>query len=102
MNEYEIDEAIDLLTRVDSPLAPYARYLGSWRDIINSNSDGWPYWKVGHHAANRLSEMLNCAVNYHRGHGSAEPDVDDARKAISSIKAAATRHGLPQPSADGV
>lgn len=102
MNEYDIDNTIDTLSRVGSPLAPYARYLGSWRDVINSNSDGWPFWKVGHQAANKLSEVLDAAMSHHRGRLSSEPSVEDARKAVTPIKSAATRHGLPQPHAAGV
>jgi hypothetical protein len=102
MNEFDIDNTIASLEKMGSPLAPYARYLGSWRDVINSNSDGWPFWKVGHQAASKLSVVLDDAMSFYRGRLSAEPSVDDARKALAPIRSAATRHGLPQPHAVGV
>ena len=102
MNEFDIDNAIDTLGRVGSPLAPYARYLGSWRDVINANSDGWPFWKVGHQAASKLCGIIDEAMSHHRGRLPSEPSVEDARKAVSSIRSAATRHGLPQPHAVGL
>jgi hypothetical protein len=103
MNEYDIDDAIHVLEEQNSPLAPYARYLGSWRDIINDNSDGWPYWKVGHHAANGLSDTLDRALRaYRTGRLDEYPSMDEVRRTLSPIKAAATRNGLPQPYADGL
>lgn len=104
MNESDIDDAIRILSDAGSPIAPYAEYLGEWRDIINDNSDGWVYWRVGHNAANKLCEQVEAALNYHRGWANreGEPSVEAVRRTLAPIKAAATRHGLPQPSEVGV
>lgn len=99
MNEHEIDEAIYHLERVGSPMAKFARYLGAWRDVINSKSDGWAHWRSGTKPADRLSDIVKRAVDASRGYGRevAAPTEQEALKALAPIRSAATRHKFDAP-----
>lgn len=97
MNEGEIDRAIDLLGSHAPDYLPYAVFLGEWRDIVNQNSDGWPYWKAGSRAAGKLMELLDQAVQATFRSGVDYPDLEAFPKSLTPIKAAATKHGLQRP-----
>ena len=90
MNEYEIDDAVRILA--DTPLEPYARYLAAWRDFVNSNSDGWPYWSGGSKPASSLMEVLSTAVN-------AAYRNRDAGAAMQPYRAATAGFSAPVPPA---
>lgn len=96
MNEYEIDDALDMLRAHAPELAPYAKYLADWRDTVNENSDGWPYWKAGRSCAVKLMEAVHGATLALRTSKPLPPEEDFA-KALRPIKAAATRLKLPAP-----
>lgn len=97
MNEYDIDDAVRVLEQVDSPTLRYAQYLSDWRDIINNNSDGWPYWKVGTGAAQKLMAAVSQAVDAAARGSDNEPSDKELRAAVTQIKSAATRRGLDVP-----
>lgn len=101
MNEYDIDDTVRLIHDRHPRFYPYARYLSDWRDIVNRNSDGWPYWSGGSRPARKLMELLDQTVRALRGwpadRGATLPDEKDLRKALAPIKACATRHKLPVP-----
>lgn len=96
LNSYEIDELADLLGTYAPEIAPYAVYLRDWRDTVNANSDGWAYWRGGTRPAQKLCELLSGARGALRGHGEM-PTEADLKKALSPIKAAATKNNLPAP-----
>lgn len=97
MNDSEIDEALDV-TRDRAPeYLPYVKYLSDWRDIINQNSDGWPYWKAGYHCASRLMELTSQLMDGFRDRGTPRPKVKEFDRALTPIKSCATRHKLPVP-----
>lgn len=57
MNEYEID-MFETRFQYHPTLGPAARTLGKYVDVINRNSDGWPYWEAGGRAAGQLMGIL--------------------------------------------
>jgi hypothetical protein len=101
MNHVDIDEALALCERHHPAIAPYARYLRDWRDIVDRNSDGWHSWPGGSRAARGLCALLQQAVNATRRRGVYPPiEVPDASlfaRTLGPIKACATRRGLPLP-----
>lgn len=97
MNEHDIDHALDVLRERAPEAAPFAKYLSDWKDTINSNSDGWAYWKAGRGAADKLSVLVEQAMFVARGRGGPMPTADQFKRSLSPIKAAATRHGLTAP-----
>lgn len=99
LNEHEIDDAYDTLSAHAPEAAPYARYLRDWKDVVNSNSDGWAYWKSGSRPADGLGTLVKQAVDSLRGRG-AMPSETDFKKSLSPIKAAATRFKLEAPTLD--
>lgn len=42
-------------------LGPAARFLQEYKDLINSNSDGWCYWRYGTKCADSLCGILHNA-----------------------------------------
>ena len=110
-NEMEIEEICGLLRSTgDTDLMGYALVLAHWVNVINSHSDGWPYWRSGTSCADRLSDLLCRAAGRdyqwnrenHRGQtyirpGQWRPDPAEVDKAIRPMKACATRHKLPSP-----
>lgn len=99
LNESELEE-LAFRSRGTS-FEPYADFLLQWRDIVNRNSDGWCYWAGGTRPAAKLSELLTTALPRFRGRDSAMvlagPELEALKRALSPIKACATRHKLPQP-----
>lgn len=101
MNEGEIDQMVEF-TKYDAPeFAPYAQYLSDWRDIVNENSDGWPYWSAGTGCAEKLMGALQALKNSYR-HGEDAPDDSLFRRALTPIKSLATRKNLPAPTLESV
>jgi len=96
MNEYEIDEAARIIEHHAPELYPYAKYLSDWRDTVNGNSDGWPYWKAGSSCAAKLMELVTQATNSIRGRGEM-PSESLFKKALTPIKSAATKFKLSAP-----
>lgn len=96
LNEYDIDEILDI-TRHDYPeIEPYAQFLYDWKEAVNSNSDGWPYWKAGRNAADKLADLLEGVKTARFGRGTI-PTEAQLKKALTPIRAAATRHNLTAP-----
>jgi hypothetical protein len=103
MNEAEIDQAKEVYAERAPDLYPFAKFLADWRDVVNSSSDGWPYWKAGGGAAERLMTLLQQGMNCLRGRGGEMPTVDQLRKTLTPIRSLATKHNLTAPTlADGV
>lgn len=102
MNEYEIDHAAEMIDNRAPEFSKYAKYLSDWRTVVNENSDGWPYWKVGGRAAEGLMGLVQRVTNVIAGRGGEMPTEAEFRKAISKIKSAATKHGLNAPVLDDV
>ena len=110
-NEMEIEEICALLERTgDKQLMDYALVMGHWVNVVNSNSDGWPYWRAGASCADKFSDLLCRAAGRdytwnrenHRGQtyirpGQWRPDPAEIDKAIRPMKACATKHKLPSP-----
>lgn len=100
MNEGEIDEALDIVGARAQEYLPYVQYLSDWRDVVNQNSDGWPYWKAGAACASKLMDLVKDLMNFIRYHyGSTEkaPSLKAFQAALTPIKSCATRHKLPVP-----
>lgn len=95
MNSMEIDEAVDTLTRRNSPVLRYAHYLATWRDIVDAHSDGWHSWPGGARAAEGLQRLVQQEVAHRR------PLFSELNRALAPIKACATRRGLPHPILNG-
>jgi hypothetical protein len=96
MNEYEVDEILDLTQRQFPQFEPYAQFLYDWKETINNNSDGWAYWKAGRGAADKLVALLNDVKMSTFGRAKL-PTEAQLKKALTPIRSAATRHGLPAP-----
>ena len=100
MNESEIDQALDLVESNAPEYLPYVRFLSDWRETINQNSDGWPYWAAGARCASRLMQLTSQLMMSIRGYGGinvARPEIKQFVKALAPIKSCATRHKLPVP-----
>lgn len=100
MNEFEIEQALEIVRAHAPKYLPYVEYLSDWRDIINQNSDGWAYWRGGTKPASKLMDLVNDLVVAIRGTGGRQggmPTVEEFQKALTPIKSAATRHKLPAP-----
>jgi len=96
MNEGEIDHAVEVFRERAPELLPYVQYLADWRDVVNENSDGWPYWQAGRKAADRLVALVSKGMDAIRGSGEM-PEASEMAKALAPIKSAATRFNLPKP-----
>jgi hypothetical protein len=88
-NQYEIEELNDRLKGTD--LGPWAATLLGWVEIVNRNSDGWPYWKAGGKAASKLADLLFKAAD---PWNPVEPTTAELKRALTPMKSLATRNGL--------
>ena len=61
MNESEIEYAVDCI-QDPAYLRDAAQFLLEFMDLINSISDGWPYWAYGTKCSSDLQEIVNNAV----------------------------------------
>ena len=102
-NEWDIQELVERARAIPA-LRPYASYLSQWVEIVNSNTDGWAYWKGGHRAANKLVTLLAASCPRYFGHPFPSvpplPTPAELTKAITPIKSCATRKKLPKPVLD--
>lgn len=92
-NECEIEDLCERAARLPE-VAPFARYLTAWVGIVNSNSDGWPYWRAGREAGCKLAALISAAL------GGAVVTRAQLTRAVGGIKAAASRqlrHGYTMP-----
>jgi hypothetical protein len=109
-NEYEIADILDGAAHApDKRVVAHALVLARWVNIVNQNSDGWPYWRAGAKAGEKLSDLLARAVGHHsrpdrdslpRGASWWDPYVPtDAewRATLTPMKTLATKRGLPSP-----
>lgn len=103
MNEWEIEEALRLAKTRPSvqEFLPYVQFLSDWKDVVNANSDGWPYWSGAVKVAKRLIVEVENLVHYIRYgiHAPTHlnvtvPDHKRFRSALSPIKGFATKHKL--------
>jgi hypothetical protein len=90
MNEYDITRAI--AERRTGIAGKAANYLNNYLRIVNSNSDGWGYWRAGTRAATSLCSFVE----------SKSDDEAAYSKAIRPIKSLCTRRNLPHPNEDGI
>lgn len=96
MNEHEIDQALEIVGQHAPEFLKYVKYLSDWRDTINQNSDGWPYWSAGTRPAGKLQDLVAQLMNSIRGRGVA-PSTKDLDRSLTPIKSFATRQKLPAP-----
>lgn len=104
MNEGEIDQALDLVNEAPE-YRRYVEYLSDWRHVINANSDGWCYWKIGSRCARKLEDLIQQLIEWIRYGGDSphrlpqppKPTPEAFRAALRPIKSFATRHKLPAP-----
>jgi hypothetical protein len=92
MNEYEIDEAAQRYAN-HPVLGPATRTLANLRDMTNSNSDGWPYWRKPASAAMRLCELVtrDGTAKYLFDDVREDATVAEYRKALAPVKSFRTR-----------
>ena len=96
MNQYDIDEAVQLLDN-DPVLGKAARFLRDFRDQVNGHSDGWAYWRAPVAAANQLMTLIEAGMAKKRGrYDQPEIEITDRAiaKAMGPIKSFMTRRGL--------
>jgi hypothetical protein len=79
LNEDDIDFAADRGV-------PGARVLQAFKNMVNENSDGWPYWRLATNASVALQKLVQ----------SGTADAPAIAKALVPIKSFCTRKGLPQ------
>lgn len=96
MNEHDIERMVFVAEQDAPEILPFAKYLADWVDIVNGNSDGWPYWKPASSCAGKLMELLNEARTSLRTRGELPPR-ELFVKSLSPIKRFATTKGIPQP-----
>lgn len=87
MNEYDIDEARQLLA-TDPVMGPAAKYLYDYKELINENSDGWPYWLAGRKCSDDLASLVDGAMKqarYGREGNYVAPTQAQVDKAIRKI-----------------
>jgi hypothetical protein len=89
MNQVEIEWAAS--QHHDCPnVRKGVRLLKRLMEAVNSQSDGWPYWKAPAQAAEKLTALLQSAGNLQCGtHG--RISAADLRKAITPIRSMVIR-----------
>ncbi len=66
-----------------------ARFLGRFRGLVNSVSDGWAHWSAPVKACRKVFEVLE--------DGDGRPTEADVKKALTPVKAFCTKHKLTIP-----
>lgn len=95
MNTWDIDRA--MADHAKHPvLGPATRMLGVFRDTVNQNSDGWPYWTAARKAASKLMYLIEVG-DTNRGRTATEAEF---KKAQTPLKTFCTKHNLPFPRLD--
>lgn len=87
MNSSEVEEAV-VQFRDNPVLAPAARYLDAFRELIDDNSDGWAYWSYGTKCANDLCKILYDARGQFYGSTRyyVPPTAEQVKKAVQKIR----------------
>jgi hypothetical protein len=83
MNEWEIKETM-VRYRNHAVLSKATRFLDAFKDQVNLNSDGWPYWSQPVKSAAKLMQLIE------------NPDTAteaNFRKALMPIRSFYTRKG---------
>lgn len=97
MNEHEIDDALRHW-RDHDVLGPASQTLSNLRDVVNRNSDGWPYWNAPAKAATRLMQLIvgDPHSRWGEDHFGERPDATEAalKAAYTPIRSFLTRQGL--------
>ncbi len=90
-----VEDAVVLFRR-DPVLGPAALALQAYKDAMNGMSDGWAYWSRGRKPTEKLQTIIEDAMlARHRNHPRREWTEADVRKALTPMKSAATRLGIP-------
>ncbi|WP_456718042.1 MULTISPECIES: hypothetical protein [unclassified Bradyrhizobium] len=97
MNEAEIDNAVEVIKERAPQFYKYAKYLADWRDVVNQSSDGWHSWRAGSKCADTLSALLTAVMSVARGRSKDMPTDAEFKKALTPIRATATKHNLTAP-----
>ncbi len=94
MNESEIEEAAERYAE-HPVMGPATRTLANLRDMVNANSDGWPYWRKPKQAAAKLMDLIQQGIRHDREAYQLPrtPDVtaEQYKAALRPVKAFRTR-----------
>jgi hypothetical protein len=102
LNEYDIDEAYERLSRletiyrVDLPNLKYlAEVLYSFKVWVNAHSDGWPYWRKPTQAAVKLQRAIDDVLRTYPYNDGKPTDVTvaEVKKILTPVKSFLTRQG---------
>lgn len=94
MNEWEIDETCARY-RSHPVLGPATQTLSNLRDVVNRNSDGWPYWQKPARAAAKLMTLIMGDGTWEYRYGERDDATPEKLKAAyTPIKSFCTRTGL--------
>lgn len=111
-NVWEIENIVEDASRSsDKRIVAYALVLARWVNIVNENSDGWPYWKAGAKAGEKLSDLMARVTGrvygtqpgrdgrseYVYGDQSYVPTDKELAATLTPMKTLATKRGLPSP-----
>lgn len=97
-NQYDIQQ-IARNASSNPDLAPFSAIALAYLDIVNSNSDGWAYWKPARKSASRFLSILDKLSNpryTHQYDRNPKPTTSDLRKALAPMKSLLTKRNLPQ------
>lgn len=85
MNEYDIDDAVDQIQH-PKHLHRGALFLQAFKDLINSISDGWPYWSYGTKCSKNLQTITSEASwpSHRVEHAAASPEA--VHKACQKVR----------------
>ena len=94
-NESQIQEMAHR-AQSNPELAPFGKIALRYVEIVNSNSDGWPYWKAASKSAARFLQSLHKLTmpHYYR-YNEPMPSIAELRKSLAPMKALLTKRGLP-------
>jgi hypothetical protein len=97
VNEWDIERLVTSTNDGDHPnLHQAALTLERFKDWVNSNSDGWPYWIKARKSSERLQERLHAFDTARFSWGSSDAaDITEAelKRLYTPIKSFLTRHG---------
>lgn len=100
MNEYDVDEVAGLLFRIENVgvaevpnLCAGALTMQRLVRWVNSNSDGWPYWRKPGQASIRLQGVLGEVRDKYMRDELEDITEAELKKLYQPIKAFLTRHG---------
>lgn len=96
MNEMDIEDAV-INYREHPVVGQASRFLSRFAEMINQNSDGWPYWRQPVKAAEQLMSMIESHRVALREHRPSPATPEAFKKALRPIKAFCTKHNLPMP-----